>query len=166
MIDFSLIEKYLIPIEPFYVDFIKLEIEKNGKDKTFENHLKLLDCTRMVDGMRMQQTIGYVYMSDMTHIMHIIQEYFKGEEDAKIQEVLDMHKRNLEYEQENPPIVYGGEKEKRKLEKLIKSKTPRKGNGTKRIRYDENGEPIKSAAERKLAARVGKINALSFKLIK
>lgn len=165
MIDISTIEKYIIPIEPFDERLIDDRISNEGVELVYNSYLKRLDCTRIVQGIRMQQTIGYVYMVDMSNVLYIIQTYYTEQLDKKLQELLNIHNRNLEFETLNPPVWYGGDKTKKKFEKAFgkKSKSSHKVKQTK-VKYDENGEPIKSAAERKLALRVGKINALSFKL--
>ena len=79
----------------------------------------------------------------------------KDKQDEYLTNLLELHNKNVEYEQLNPPIWYGGDKAKRKFEKEHKVKAPRE-------KKPKAKGP--SAAERKLAAKVAKINALSFKI--
>lgn len=166
MIDISPIQKYIREISPTQIGIIEHNVQRIGREEVFNNQLKYLDCTRISkDGMRLQQTIGYPYMYEMTKIVYIVQAYFSDDEDNKLQQILNLHQKNLEYEIEHPPVWYGGEKNKKKFEKDFNNKSKNLVNSRqKRVKFDENGEPIKSAAERKLALKVGKINALKFNI--
>lgn len=166
MIDISIIQKYLQEISSFHIGLIEHDVQRLGREKVFENHLKYLDCSRISkDGKRLQQTIGYPYINEMTQIVYIVQAYFQDDEDNRLQQILDLHQRNLEYEVECPPVWYDGEKGKKKFEKELNNKSKRTvSNKQKRVKFDENGEPIKSAVERKLELKVGKINALKFNI--
>lgn len=165
MIDISAIEQYIIELSPFNIKTIKSDIDSFGREKVFSNHIKYLDCSRVTEtGMRLQQTIGFPYMSEITQILYIIQTYFEDDIDNRLQQVLDLHKRNLEFEIENPPIWYDGEKGKKKFEKQYGKRNKSIRSKQTKMKFDENGEPIKSVAERKLAIKVGKINSLKFNL--
>ena len=114
------------------------------------------------------QTIGYPYRHAITEIVFTIKNYVEeNKQDEYFERLLERHSDNLEYEQTNPPIWYGTEKDRRKYEKQYccsdSSKPKRKC--AKQQDIDSSDMPKKqTVAEKKLAARVAKINALSFKI--
>ena len=157
MINIDLINSYITPISKFYVDLIKFEVNRFGREEVYNIQLKQLDCTRITeDGIRIQQTIGIPYASELTQMIYLIDTYFKDDEDNRLQQVLDIHKRNIEFEKENPPIIY---KSKSKTAKAKTSKPKQT-----RMKFDDNGEPVKTVAERKLAVKAIKMNSLKFNL--
>lgn len=163
-IDISIIEPYIEPIRDFHKEILEKEVRELGRDEVFSRQLVNLDCSRIVKGYRLQQTTSYTYVCQITRTLYVIETWFKDEEDDKLEEVLELHNRNLEFEKDNPPIIYGGKKYKNKYyKKADELSAPRRKVKQTRIKFDENGEPIKSAAERKLAANIMKINMLKFK---
>lgn len=157
MINIDLISSYIIPIDRFYVDLIKSEVNRLGKEEVYNRQLKQLDCTRITEtGIRIQQTIGLPYSSEITQMLYLIETYFKDDEDNRLQQILDIHKRNIEFEKENPPIIY---KSKSKTAK-VKTSKPKQT----KMKFDDNGKPVKTVAERKLAIKAIKMNSLKFNL--
>lgn len=169
MIDLSSIQKYIDEPDSFMTSFILHEIKSVGLNLFLEHNFHILDCTRVYkDGLRHMQTIGYLYRHTITETVFAIKNYVeKDKQDEYFERLLKRHNDNLEYEQTNPPIWYGTEKDRRKYEKQYgssnSSKPKRKR--TKQHDIDSPDMPKKqTAAEKKLAARVAKINALSFKI--
>ena len=169
MIDLSPIQKYIDEPDSFMTSFVPHEIQSVGLDSFLEYNFHSLDCTRVCKGgLRPMQTIGYPYRHTITEIVFTIKNYVKEDkQDEYFERLLKRHSDNLEYEQTNPPIWYGTEKDRRKYEKQYdrsdSSKLKRKR--TKQQDIDFPDMPKKqTAAEKKLAARVAKINALSFKI--
>ena len=161
MIDISILEDYLEPVDDFDEEYVASEINRIGLEELYKHQLHQLDCTIIKGGYRLQQTIGYGYVAEMTRTLYLIENYFQDDIDSKLAEVLDLHNKNIEFEKLNPPIIYGGKKYKNKHKEKDATKPARRGRQA-RIRFDENGEPIKSAAERKLAMKVARLNALKF----
>ena len=152
MIDISKLKDYIQEIIPFHIKMLEHDVQNFGREEVYSMCLKHLDCTHIADdGVRLRQTIGLPYMQDISIILYVIQTYFEGDEDNRLQEVIDVHERNLAYEIENPPVWYGGEKAKQKFEKEFGSKK------TPKIKKATN-------VERKLATKIGKINALKINL--
>ena len=168
MIDLSPIQKYIDEPNSFMTKFVPHEIQSVGLDSFLEYNFRNLDCTRVCkDGLRPMQTIGHPYRHIITQIIFIIKNYIeKDKQDEYFERLLKRHSDNLEYEQTNPPIWYGTEKDRRKYEKQYgnNSSKPKR----KRIKQHDIDFPDmpkkQTAAEKKLAARVAKINALSFKI--
>ena len=169
MIDLSPIQKYIDEPDSFMTRFVPHEIQSVGLDSFLEYNFRSLDCTRVYkNGLRPMQTIGYPYRRTITETIFTNKNYVEeNKQDEYFERLLKRHSDNLEYEQTNPPIWYGTEKDRRKYEKQYggnnSSKPKRKR--TKQQDVDFPYIPKKqTAAEKKLAARVAKINALSFKI--
>ena len=169
MIDLSPIQKYIDEPDSFMTSFVPHEIQSIGLDSFLEYNFHSLDCTRVCkDGLRPMQTICYPYRRTITEIVFTIKNYVEeNKQDEYFEKLLKRHSDNLEYEQTNPPIWYGTEKDRRKYEKQYigsdSSKPKRKR--AKQQDIDCSDMPKKqTAAEKKLAAKVAKINALSFKI--
>ena len=169
MIDLSPIQKYIDEPDSFMTRFVPREIQSVGLDSFLEHNFHSLDCTRVYkNGLRPMQTIGYPYRHTITKTVSTIKNYVEEDkQDKYFGRLLKRHNDNLEYEQTNPPIWYGTEKDRRKYEKQYggndSSKSKRKH--TKQQDIDFSYMPKKqTVAEKKLAARVAKINSLSFKI--
>lgn len=169
MIDLSPIQKYIDEPDSFMISFVPYEIQRVGLEKFLEYNFNNLDCTRICkDGLRPMQTIGYPYRKLITEIVFTIKNYVEEDKQNEyFERLLKRHSDNLEYEQTNPPIWYGTEKDRRKYEKQYgnndSSKSKRKRAKQQDIDFPDMPKK-QTAAEKKLAARVAKINALSFKI--
>lgn len=162
-IDITPLEPYIEPINTFNQEILEKDVREFGRDIVFARQMLNLDCSRIAQSFRLQQTISYTYVHEITRTLYLIQTWFEDKADIKLQEVLDLHNKNLEFEKLNPPIVYGKKKYKNKYyTKDDGIKIARRKVKQTRIQFDENGEPVKSAAERKLAAKAVKLNALKF----
>ena len=169
MIDLSPIQKYINEPDSFMTSFVPHEIQNVGLDSFLEYNFHSLDCTRVYkDGLRPMQTIGYPYRHTITETVFTIKNYVEEDkQDEYFERLLKRHSDNLEYEQTNPPIWYGTEKDRRKYEKQYSgsdsSKSKRKRTKQQDIAFSDMPKK-QTVAEKKLAARVAKINALSFKI--
>ena len=169
MINLSPIQKYIDEPDSFMTRFVPHEIQSVGLDSFLEYNFRSLDCTRVYkNGLRPMQTIGHPYRRTITETIFTIKNYVEeNKQDEYFERLLKRHSDNLEYEQTNPPIWYGTEKDRRKYEKQYggnNSSKPKR----KRVKQQDVDFPDipkkQTAAEKKLAARVAKINALSFKI--
>ena len=169
MIDLSPIQKYIDEPDSFMTNFVPHEIQRVGLDSFLEYNFYSLDCTRVYkDGLRSMQTIGYPYRHAITEIVFTIKNYIEeNKQDEYFERLLKRHNDNLEYEQINPPIWYGTEKDRRKYEKQYESKDSTKYQ-VKRTKQQNIDFPDTSKrqtiAEKKLAAKIIKLNSLSFKI--
>ena len=169
MIDLSPIQKYIDEPDSFMTNFVPHEIQSVGLDSFLEYNFNSLDCTRVCkDGLRPMQTIGYPYRHTITETVFIIKNYVEEDkQDEYFEKLFKRHSDNLEYEQTNPPIWYGTEKDRRKYEKQYNSSDSSKSKRKRAKQQDIDFPDMpkkQTAAEKKLAARVAKINALSFKI--
>ena len=166
MIDLNPIQMYINEPDSFMISFVPYEIRRVGLEEFLEYNFNNLDCTRICkDGLRPMQTIGYPYRKLITEIVFTIKNYVEeNKQNEYFERLLKRHSDNLEYEQINPPIWYGTEKDRRKYEKQYgdsdSSKPKRKRAKQQDIDFPDMPKK-QTAAEKKLAA---KINALSFKI--
>ena len=95
-------------------------IDKIVAEKGIEGYLNqqliYLDCSRIIQGMRMMQTIGYPYQREISSYLYAV-EMHAVHKHIWINKLLERHQTNLEYEKENPPVWYGGKKAKDKWDK-------------------------------------------------
>ena len=167
MVNITPIKKYII--KPTYdtVSFIENEIKEVGLDAYLEYSFNRLDCTKILNcGLRAIQTIDHTYKRILTEIVYVIDNYIEdSDKDTLYVRLLKVHEASIEYEKLNPPIIYGGVKNKRntnKKENIIKSKSSNKRN--KNVDTESNIEKKMTAAEKKLALKTIKLNSLTFKI--
>lgn len=162
-IDIDCLKPYIEPIDKFDRDILEKDINESGRDVVFARQMLNLDCSRIKQNYRLQQTISYSYVHEITRTLYLIQQWFPDKINDKLKEVLTLHNKNIEFEKLNPPIVYGGKKYKNKYYKDEDGiKLPRRRSKQTKIKFDENGEPVKTVAERKLAEKAIKLNTLKF----
>ena len=99
-------------------------IDKRVAEKGIEGYLNqqliYLDCSRIIKGMRMMQTIGYPYQREISSYLYALETVAGNDFDFDkewINKLLKRHQANLEYEKENLPVWYGGKKAKDKWDK-------------------------------------------------
>lgn len=167
MVDISPLNNYIDKFNTFIINFVDSEIKSVGLNCYLDYQFRRLDCTNVYpNGMRAIQTIDHSYRVNITETVYIIQNYIgECERDEYFIKLLMLHQNNLEYEKQNPPIVY--------KQTVTKSKTKTKSNNViedkpkstrKKSTKTKEKVPKQSAAERKLAAKVAKLNTLSFNI--
>lgn len=101
-------------LEDYQIDLDKFDIEmlnNNIVEKGIENYLSLLlvylDCSRIINNMRIMQTIGYTYKRYISTYIYILNNILdKNKYSEYINNLISLHLKNLDYEKENPPIIY------------------------------------------------------------
>lgn len=167
MVDISPLNNYIDKSDTFISNFVDSEIKSVGLDCYLDYQFRRLNCTNIYpNGMRAIQTIDHSYKTNITETVYLIQKYVEEcERDKYFIKLLTLHQNNLEYEKQNPPIIYKQkitkDKTKIKNDDIIedKPKYTRKKNTTIKEKVSKQ-----SAAERKLAAKVVKLNTLSFNI--
>ena len=99
---------------------INQRVAEKGIEGYLNQQLVYLDCSRIIQGMRMMQTIGYPYQREISSYLYALETVAGNDFDFDkewINKLLVRHQANLEYEKENPPIWYGGKKAKDKWDK-------------------------------------------------
>lgn len=96
-------------------DYDKAMIDKKVAEKGIEEYLNqqliYLDCSRILQGMRMMQTIGYPYKREISSYVYAV-EMHAVHKHIWENKLIERHQANLEYEKENPPIWYDGKPKK------------------------------------------------------
>lgn len=154
MIDLKPLKSYIEPIDSFLKDIVLESVQRNGIYKFLDKMFYSIDCTRLDDnGIKLNQTVGYIYSCDITKIFYAIQEFVQPEnKDYYYQKLLSIHNANLEFEKINPPVIYD----------TTKKQTTKRTKKVKQQELDILGAPKKqTAAEKKLVAKALKLSSLS-----
>lgn len=124
MRDFPISKRYIIPLDDSIKRICSNSVAEYGIDKAIENQLHYLDCTRIVNGLRLMQTIGIPYQYEMSKLAYILDTHLSDDEEDKLSlyynKIAEIHKANLKYEKDNPPIIYD------KSKKVKNARTTRK----------------------------------------
>jgi hypothetical protein len=124
MRDFPISKRYIIPLDDSIKRICSNSVAEYGIDKAIENQLHYLDCTRIVNGLRLMQTIGTPYQYEMSKLAYMLDTYLSDDEEDKLSlyynKIAEIHKANLKYEKDNPPIIYD------KSKKVKNARTTRK----------------------------------------
>ena len=124
MRDFPISKRYIIPLDDNVKRICSNSVDEHGIDKAIEIQLHYLDCTRIVNGLRLMQTIGTPYQYEMSKLAYMLDTYLSDNEEDKISlyynKIAEIHKANLKYEKDNPPIIYD------KSKKVKNARTTRK----------------------------------------
>lgn len=124
MRDFPISKRYIIPLDDSVKRICSNYVDEYGIDKAIEIQLHYLDCTRIVNGLRLMQTIGTPYQYEMSKLAYMLDTYLSDNEEDKISlyynKIAEIHKANLKYEKDNPPVIYD------KSKKVKNARTTRK----------------------------------------
>ena len=87
-------------------------VAEKGIDKFLSQQLIYLDCSRIINGMRMMQTIGYPYKAEISKYLYALDMIENNNTKMSLykDKLLAIHTLNLAYERDNPPILYDKEK--------------------------------------------------------
>lgn len=118
----EIIKKYHIELDNFDKDMIDKKVAEKGIEWYLNQQLIYLDCSRILQGMRMMQTIGYPYQKEISSYIYVLknwsssincpEDYTKNPDEYWIDKLIERHQANLEYEKENPPVWYDGKPKK------------------------------------------------------
>ena len=108
----ELLKDYIIELEQFDINLIKNYVAEKGIDEFLSQQLIYLDCSRIINGMRMMQTIGYPYKAEISKYLYVLDMIENNNTKMSLykDKLLAIHTLNLAYEKDNPPILYDKEK--------------------------------------------------------
>ncbi len=108
----ELLKDYIIELEQFDINLIKNYVAEKGIDEFLSQQLIYLDCSRIINGMRMMQTIGYPYKAEISKYLYALDIIENNNTKISLykDKLLTIHALNLAYEKDNPPILYDKEK--------------------------------------------------------
>ena len=159
----DIIKTYHTDLDDYDKTMIDKKVAEKGIEKYLNQQLIYLDCSRILQGMRMMQTICYPYKREISSYVYALETVAGNDFDFDkkwINKLIERHKANLEYEKENPPIWYDGKPKKN---------TTRKRKHKEADIFPEETKKAKiSKAEAKLKAKLlgSSVGFGSFKLKK
>ena len=143
------------------------DISTCGADEFVAKACVRLDCSRIKDDMRMMQTIGTPYKYEITRTLigidYALQQGWidENKKDEYVSKLVALHKRNLKYEEDNPPIIYDKKKGVKKTTRTTRKKAKE---GTLDGFEKPKKEKAPTAAQLNAQARAKLISKLKIKL--
>lgn len=143
------------------------DISTCGADEFVTKACVRLDCSRIKDDMRMMQTIGTPYQYEVSRTLYGINYALEqgwideNKRDEYVSKLVALHKRNLKYEEDNPPIVYD---KKKGLKKTTRTTRKKAKEGTLDGFEKPKKEKAPSAAQLNAQARAKLISKLKINI--
>ena len=138
-----------------------------GADEFVTKACVRLDCSRIKDDMRMMQTIGTPYQYEVSRTLYGINYALEqgwideNKRDEYVSKLVALHKRNLKYEEDNPPIIYD---KKKGLKKTTRTTRKKAKEGTLEGFEKPKKEKTQSAAQLNAQARAKLISKLKINI--
>ena len=160
-------KKYTMIVDEQVQGMAVKDVSTCGADEFVAKACVRLDCSRIKDDMRMMQTIGTPYKYEITRTLigidYALQQGWidENKKDEYISKLVALHKRNLKYEEDNPPIIYD---KKKGLKKTTRTTRKKAKEGTLEGFEKPKKEKTQSAAQLNAQARVKLISKLKIKL--
>ena len=165
MINFP--KKYTMVVDEQVQAMAIKDVSSCGADEFVAKACVRLDCSRIKDDMRMMQTIGTPYQYEVSRTLHGINYALEqgwideNKRDEYVSKLVALHKRNLKYEEDNPPIVYD---KKKGLKKTTRTTRKKAKEGTLDGFEKPKKEKAPTAAQLNAHARAKLISKLKTKL--
>lgn len=143
------------------------DISTCGADEFIDKACVRLDCSRIKDDMRMMQTIGTPYRYEVTRTLigidYALQQGLidENKKDEYVSKLVALHKRNLKYEEDNPPVIYD---KKKGLKKTTRTTRKKAKEGTLEGFEKPKKEKTQSAAQLNAQARAKLISKLKINI--
>lgn len=151
------LKEYITTFDNKDKQMIDNKVDEQGLIECLNKQLIYLNCSRIINDMRMMQTIGYPYQREITTYLYLLDKCtpdIKAEYEEKL---INLHKANLEYEKDNPPIWYGGKKAKAEWERKS-GKLPRRKKVVQTTIAGFGKELSNSERLKQLSAKFGNLN--------
>ena len=165
MINFP--KKYTMVVDEQVKAMAIKDVSTCGADEFVSKACVRLDCSRIKDDMRMMQTIGTPYKYEATRTLigidYALQQGWidENKKDEYVSKLVALHKRNLKYEEDNPPIIYD---KKKGLNKTTRTTRKKAKEGTLDGFEKPKKEKIQSAAQLNAQARAKLISKLKINI--
>lgn len=160
-------KKYTMVVDEQVQAMAVKDVSTCGADEFVAKACVRLDCSRIKDNMRMMQTIGTPYKYEITRTLigidYALQQGWidENKKDEYVSKLVALHKRNLKYEEDNPPIIYD---KKKGLKKTTRTTRKKAKEGTLDGFEKPKKEKAPSAAQLNAQARAKLISKLKIKL--
>ena len=100
-------DDYNIELDKFDIRMLNNEVVEKGVENYLSLLLVYLDCSRIINNMRMMQTIGYPYKRYISIYLYILNNILDNNKYSEYEnKLISLHLKNLDFEKENPPIIY------------------------------------------------------------
>ena len=165
MINFP--KKYTMVVDEQVKAMAIKDVSTCGADEFVAKACVRLDCSRIKDDMRMMQTIGTPYKYEITRTLigidYALQQGWidENKKDEYVSKLVALHKRNLKYEEDNPPVIYD---KKKGLKKTTRTTRKKAKEGTLEGFEKPKKEKAPTAAQLNAQARAKLISKLKIKL--
>ena len=160
-------KKYTMVVDEQVQAMAVKDVSTCGADEFVAKACVRLDCSRIKDDMRMMQTIGTPYKYEVTRTLigidYALQQGWidENKKDEYVSKLVALHKRNLKYEEDNPPVIYD---KKKGLKKTTRTTRKKAKEGTLDGFEKPKKEKAPSAAQLNAQARAKLISKLKIKL--
>lgn len=160
-------KKYTMIVDEQVQAMAVKDVSTCGADEFVAKACVRLDCSRIKDDMRMMQTIGTPYKYEITRTLigidYALQQGWidENKKDEYVSKLVALHKRNLKYEEDNPPVIYDKKKGLKKTTRTTKKKAKE---GTLDGFEKPKKEKAPTAAQLNAQARAKLISKLKIKL--
>lgn len=160
-------KKYTMVVDEQVQAMAVKDVSTCGADEFVDKACVRLDCSRIKDDMRMMQTIGTPYKYEITRTLigidYALQQGWidENKKDEYVSKLVALHKRNLKYEEDNPPVIYD---KKKGLKKTTRTTRKKAKEGTLDGFEKPKKEKAPSAAQLNAQARAKLISKLKIKL--
>lgn len=160
-------KKYTMVVDEQVQAMAVKDVSTCGADEFVAKACVRLDCSRIKDDMRMMQTIGTPYKYEITRTLigidYALQQGWidENKKDEYVSKLVALHKRNIKYEEDNPPVIYD---KKKGLKKTTRTTRKKAKEGTLDGFEKPKKEKAPSAAQLNAQARAKLISKLKIKL--
>lgn len=160
-------KKYTMVVDEQVQAMAVKDVSTCGADEFVAKACVRLDCSRIKDDMRMMQTIGTPYKYEITRTLigidYALQQGWidENKKDEYVSKLVALHKRNLKYEEDNPPVIYDKKKGVKKTTRTTRKKAKE---GTLDGFEKPKKEKAPTAAQLNAQARAKLISKLKIKL--
>lgn len=160
-------KKYTMVVDEQVQAMAVKDVSTCGADEFFNKACVRLDCSRIVNDMRIMQTIGTPYKYEVTRTLigidYALQQGWidENKKNEYVSKLVALHKRNLKYEEDNPPIIYEKKKGVKKTTRTIRKKVKE---GTLEGFEKPKKEKAPTAAQLNAQARAKLISKLKINL--
>lgn len=160
-------KKYTMVVDEQVQAMAVKDVSTCGADEFVAKACVRLDCSRIKDDMRMMQTVGTPYKYEVTRTLigidYALQQGWidENKKDEYVSKLVALHKRNLKYEEDNPPIIYD---KKKGLKKTTRTTRKKAKEGTLDGFEKPKKEKAPTAAQLNAQARAKLISKLKIKL--
>ena len=160
-------KKYTMVVDEQVQAMAVKDVSTCGADEFVDKACVRLDCSRIKDDMRMMQTIGTPYKYEITRTLigidYALQQGWidENKKDEYVSKLVAVHKRNLKYEEDNPPVIYD---KKKGLKKTTRTTRKKAKEGTLEGFEKPKKEKTQSAAQLNAQARAKLISKLKINI--